>query len=265
MSKTRHTSRDEPHFLIRTLGVWIRTAAATSRHTHDWGQFIYCSAGVMTVWTEQGSWVAPPHWAIWVPAGVSHEIRFAGAAALRTLYLRDDLAATLPPHCAVVTVSPLLRELVLRAVDLGMLDERSRSHIAMANLIVDEATAGDRPPLQLPAPISPAAKRAADLLSAGGTVRTANLALRVGLSTRTLERRFIKETGMTVAAWGRQARLLNSLRLLAGGNSVKSAAEVGGYSSASAFVAAFRAAFGQTPSRYFTHVPALTCPPARLP
>ena len=251
MSKIRHTSADEPYFLIRSLGAQIRSTATTSRHAHDWGQFIYCSAGVMTAWTDRGTWVAPPHWAIWVPAGVSHAIRFAGAAALRTLYVRSDLAADFPCDCAVMTVSPLLRELVLRAVDLGMLDERVARHVALASLIVGEATSGDRPPLQLPAPASSAAKRAADLLMKGEALRTAMLAQHVGLSPRTLERRFVKETGMTLAAWGRQARLLNSLRLLATGASVKSAAEAGGYSSASAFVAAFRAAFGRTPARYF--------------
>lgn len=250
MSRIRRTPADEPHFLVRSIGAEIRGAAATSRHAHDWGQLIYCSARVMTVWTERGSWVAPPNWAIWAPAGVSHDIRFAGPAALRTLYLRGDLAADLPQDCAVIAVSSLLRELVLRTVDLGMLDERVGSHVAMANLIVGEARTEDRPPLELPAPASLAAKRAADLLLEGKTLRTAELAQHVGLSPRTLERRFVKETGMTLAAWGRQARLLNSLRRLATGASVKSAAEAGGYASASAFVAAFRATFGRTPARY---------------
>ena len=56
-------------------------------HAHSWGQLIYAATGVVTVWTEHGMWVVPPHWAIWAPAGVAHGLRFTGLASLRTLYL----------------------------------------------------------------------------------------------------------------------------------------------------------------------------------
>ena len=253
MSQIRHTSADEPFFLIRTLGLQVATGRDTGRHTHDWSQLIYCSAGVMTVWTERGSWVAPPHWAIWVPAGVTHDIHFAGPAALRTLYLRADVASTVPHGCAVFTVSPLLRELILRAVDLRMLDERVLTHVRVAGLIVDEMARRDTPPFDLPAPVSEPARRAADLLSVGGAnLGTKRLATRIGVSARTLERRFLRETGMSVAGWGRQARLLLSLRLLAAGEPVKSVSVAAGYRTPSAFVAAFRTAFGETPAKYFS-------------
>ena len=251
MSQIRHTAADEPHFLIRTLAEQYPSGRSTPRHSHPWGQLIYCTAGVMTVWTEGGSWVAPPHWAVWAPAGVAHEIRFSGDCALRTLYLRADLAAALPAGCLAMTVSPLLRELVLRAVDLGMLDERQPLHQALATVILAELKRHDAPPFDLPMPTSPAARRAAELLEAGAVRGTEVLARQVGLSVRTLERRFLAETGLTVAGWGRQARLLQGLRGLAAGQPVKRVAQAAGYRSASAFVAAFSAAFGQTPGRYF--------------
>jgi len=255
MLQTRRTPADEPFLLIRTVGASVPGGGDTGRHVHDWGQLIYCAAGVMTVWTEVGSWMAPPHWAIWVPGGVAHDIRFAGHAELRTLYLRADLSAGLPAECAVLTVSALLRELILRAVELHMLDERQPTHGAMAWLILSELARLDRPPLDLPTPISEATRRAASLLTAGGErsgVRA--LAATLGLSARTLERRFLSETGMSIANWGRQARLLDSLRLLAAGSSVKAAARAAGYRTPSAFVAAFRTVFGQTPARYFAGV-----------
>ena len=253
MSQIRHTAADEPYFLIRTLAARYASGRSTPRHVHPWGQLIYCTAGVMTVWTEAGSWVAPPQWAIWAPAGVAHELRFSGDSALRTLYLRADLAAGLPTTCVAMTVSPLLREMVVRAMELGMLDERQPLHRAMATLIVSDLKRHDAPPFDLPAPTSAAARRAADLLSTEGQPPsgTEALARQVGLSVRTLERRFLAETGLTVAGWGRQARLLRGLRRLAAGEPVKRVALAAGYRSASAFVAAFHAAFGQTPGRYF--------------
>lgn len=248
----RRTAADEPFFLVRSLGGEYAAGQGTRRHAHPWGQLIYCSAGVMTVWTEAGSWVAPPHWAVWAPAGVAHQIRFAGACALRTLYLRADLAESLPGDCAVMRTSALLRELILRTVELQMLDERDPTHRAMAELVVAELARHDAAPFDLPAPTSSAARKAAELLDGDAAPPgTPALARAVGLSARTLERRFLAETGLSVAAWARQARLLKGLNRLAEGEAVKVVADACGYASPSAFVAAFRAAFGTTPGRYF--------------
>ncbi len=46
-----------------------------------------------------------------------------GDFAMRTLYLEPALAADLPQSSFALDVSPLLRELVLHAVSVGMLDD----------------------------------------------------------------------------------------------------------------------------------------------
>ena len=124
-----------------------------------WGQLIYSVSGVTSVWTEQGSWVAPPHWAVWAPAGVAHSMRFTGTASLRTLYLRPGLVG-LASNSAVIAVSPLLRELILRAVEIGFLDAREPTHVAMTDLIVHELRAPSTPALDLPLPRSALLRRA---------------------------------------------------------------------------------------------------------
>ena len=249
----RWTAADEPHLIVRSLAGQFAAGQGTDRHTHPWRQLIYCTAGVMTVWTEFGAWVAPPHWAIWVPAGVNHQIRFSGDCGLRTLYLRPDAQDGLPAVCAVVTVSPLLRELVLRVIQMGMLDGRLAPHRALALLIQGEIVRRDAAAFDLPMPSGEATRRAAERMAAeeAHPLGVTALAGCVGLSPRTLERRFLAETGMTVAAWRRQARLLSALRRLAGGAPVKAAANAAGYASPSAFVNAFKGAFGATPGRYF--------------
>ena len=103
MSRIRHTTADEPHFLVRALAAEYRDGVALAPHAHAWGQLIYSITGVMTVWTEQGTWVAPPQWAVWAPAGVAHAIRFTGAASLRTLYWMAK--AAIPPAIAPPVVN----------------------------------------------------------------------------------------------------------------------------------------------------------------
>ena len=75
----------------------------------------------MTTTAEAGEWVAPPQRAIWIPAGVAHANRHSVGTELRTDYVRSDAAFGLPARCAVVQVSPLLRELVLAVMRLPRL------------------------------------------------------------------------------------------------------------------------------------------------
>jgi AraC-like DNA-binding protein/quercetin dioxygenase-like cupin family protein len=250
MSQTRQTPADEPHYLVRVSMADLPTGYALDRHAHDWPQLVYASAGVMTVWTQAGSWVAPPSWAVWVPGGVDHAIRFTGQSAMRSLYVRPGAGEGLPEDCTVVAVSPLLRELILRTVELGRLDDRRPADRAMAALIFEELTRHPAAAFDLPMPADPAARQAARLLENGDA--GPDLARQVGLSRRTLERRFQDETGLSLGQWRRQARLLNALRGLAAGEAVKAVAERAGYRTPSAFVAAFRTAFGTTPGRYFS-------------
>ena len=92
----RHTPADERYFLVRTLAADFADGHRIAPHTHEWGQLIYVAAGVVTVRTERGFWVVPPHWAVWAPAGIRHGLRFTGAASLRTLYLRPDVQSPAP-------------------------------------------------------------------------------------------------------------------------------------------------------------------------
>ncbi|MEQ8935350.1 MAG: helix-turn-helix transcriptional regulator [Amphiplicatus sp.] len=253
MSRKRHTVEDEPHFLVRTLAVAFADGHEIEPHAHAWGQLFYAASGVVSVWTQQGSWVAPPHGAIWAPAGVAHAMRFAGAASLMTLYLRPDRWPSLPAESGVVAVSLLLHELIARAVGISMLDDRERLHVAMADLIVSEMLAAPAPALDLPLPQSAPLRRIAEHIAASPGERSGHAALgaRFGVGARTLERGFAAETGLSLGRWRRQARFLHALRLLGAGAPVKQAARAAGYQSASAFIAAFKAALGATPARYF--------------
>jgi AraC-like DNA-binding protein len=247
----RRTPADEPFMIVRTLASNFAAGARTGRHAHDWHQLIYASSGVLTVWTERGSWITPTQRAIWVPAGVAHDIRFAAQSALRTLYVRPDASGGLPGHCTLITVSLLLRELILRATRDGMLDRRETVDSALAILILDEFRQSRAPPFDLPQPASDRIRRAAALIADGPNLGTDALARAVGMSKRALERRFEAETGMSPGRWRRQRALLQAVEGLAGGFPIKAVAAASGYATPSAFVAAFRKQFGITPGRYF--------------
>src|SRR5262245_32354888 len=252
MSRKRHTPADEPHFLVRTMAAEFRDEQSIAPHQHSWGQLIFSVSGVTSVWTDQGSWVSPPRWAVWAPAGVAHGMRFTGATSLRTLYLRPGLAG-LSKTSAVIAVSPLLRELIVRAAEIGFLDDREPLHVAMTKLIVDEMRVHSTPALDLPLPQSALLRRIAEHVAQRPQDRSGHAALarRFGLGIRTLERGFVAETGLSFGRWRRQARFLHAIRRLGGGEMVKRVAVEAGYRSPSAFIAAFGAALESTPGCYF--------------
>jgi AraC-like DNA-binding protein len=85
----------------------------------------------------------------------------------------------------------------------------------------------------------------------GRRTRAAEFGREVGAAERTLARIFVRECRMPFGTWRTQVRLRASLPSLAHGTPLETVAYRVGYSSASAFVAAFRRAVGVTPGAYF--------------
>jgi AraC-like DNA-binding protein/quercetin dioxygenase-like cupin family protein len=222
-------------------------------HFHDRDQLVYASRGVMTVRTGEGTWVVPPHRAVWIPAAVPHTISMSGKVAMRTLYFRPRLARTLPRGCCVVNVPPLLKELILHACTLASLKKTAHVQRHLIDVIIDQLKAIQMIPLRLPHPSDPRAVRVAEVLLADPSDRrTFALICRVaGASKRTVERLFQADVGMTFGKWRQQLRLMEAMRLLAEGSKVTHAALESGYSTPSAFISMFRKTLGTTPMVYF--------------
>jgi AraC-like DNA-binding protein/quercetin dioxygenase-like cupin family protein len=246
-------NESEDRFQIRSLALNLPTGYTIHSHAHDWHQLIYASRGVMTVNTTKGTWVVPSKRAVWVPGGITHEIEMTGAVWMRTLYLSPKLKTSLTRHCHVIDVSPLLRELILHTIDLGMLDREVSFQRRLIEVIVDQLNSVAAVPLKLPMPNDARALRIAEALreSPGDTTSLAYLSRESGASKRTIERLFQSETEMSFGKWRQQLRLLHALRLLALGESVTAAALEVGYDSTSAFISAFKTVLGTTPGRYY--------------
>src|SRR5262249_37064641 len=150
---------------------------------------------------------------------------------------RDDAAAEMPRTCQVLPVSPLLRELIVRATELPLqYDERGPAGHVVA-LIVTELLSLQSLPLQLPMPHEPRlTKLCLEMLAAPGDQRSlSDWATTVGASERTVARLFLSETGLTFGAWRQQARVLEAMGRLGRGAPVTQVAFDLGYDSVSAF------------------------------
>lgn len=221
-------------------------------HQHPEHQLIYASRGVMTVWTERGTWIVPPQRAVWIPADTPHRVSIHGPVSMRTLYVRPRVLR-MARTCCVVSVSPLLRELILHACTFVGLRRQVKAHAHLIDLIVDQLTILESSPLQLVYPSDERAARVATMLSdhPGDPRSLETLCADAGASKRTVERLFLSETHLSLGQWRQQLRLVRSLRLLAAGETITRVACDLGYSTPSAFIAMFRKALGTTPRQYF--------------
>jgi AraC-like DNA-binding protein len=242
----------KPGTSISTLAYEYPPAFHVPEHAHGADQVIYATRGAMEVSAGQSFWLIPPQFAVWIPARTTHSIRMPGAVSMRSLYLRRGLAAKLPATCAVLHVTPLLRELIVEAVRIGCLLARNRMHRALRDLVVAHLENASPVPTSLTLPKDPRALAVARALIANQALNPSLLSLcaAAGVSVRTIERLFRGEVGADFATWRRQARLMRAVELLAAGGLVKQAAFATGYRQPSAFVEMFRRTFGSTPKAW---------------
>ena len=221
-------------------------------HRHPRGQIIYQTRGVYRVTTVLGSWVVPRHQVIWIPPDLYHETFTNDSAAALMLFVDAAHAVTLPPQCMVVSASPLLRELFIQVVHNGNDYPCGGRETRLIAVMLDELAALQPEPMYLPLARDRRLRRIMDLLLVNpADPRTLEeLASECAASSRTLERLFSKQTGMTFFEWRKRLRLHEAIDRLGQGQTVTRVALELGYSSPSAFIAMFRRSRGVCPGAF---------------
>lgn len=219
------------------------------RHSHPWVQLSHAVEGVLEVRTDNGRFIAPPLRAVWVPAGITHQVFCAPNTCIRSLYIDRSVAGDAPLHCCVLQVSPLLCELIRHFSTLPEAYAEGR----LVQVLLDQLGCAPEVELVLPLPAEPRLQRLCKSLQAQPEQQQglAGWSRTLGVSERTLSRLFLRETGLTFRAWRQRLRLLSALPALERGERVTDVALGCGYESLSAFIAAFREQFGATPGEFF--------------
>ena len=175
-----------------------------------------------------------------------HDVAMHGAVAMRTAYLAPEALATAPPACRVLRVSALLDAALVALADEPILYDLAGRGGHLAALVLDEIGRAPDTPLAPPLPRDPRLRRLCRALIDdpgldGGIDAWAE---EVGVSRRTLTRRFREEAGLSFGAWRRRVRLLEALTRQARGVALHEVTTAVGYGSPRAFRAMMRRTLG---------------------
>lgn len=247
------------HKTPRTIVAWSEdypNGHVIGMHRHERAQLLFASSGVMSVTTAEGVWVVPPLRAVWIPALTDHQIACSGKVLMRTLYVAQDQFEYPLEQCSVVSVPPLLRELILYAVEMPRLYDTKGPDGRIAKVIIDSIQKLQVTPLVLQIPENiKLLKVHKALTSDPADQRTlSGWADYVNMTSRTLARHIKAETNLTFGQWRQQIRLLEALRRLGNNEAVTKVAIDLGYDSPSAFISMFKKALGSTPGQYFNNI-----------
>ena len=205
-----------------------------ARHQHRKAQLIYSLRGILNCEIEDGVWIVPPQCAIWIPGDLPHAARGAGETECYCLFVEPDAAPDLPKTCCTISVSPLLRELLLKVAGFPELYAQGGREDRLIAALLDELVAAPVEDLHLPMP------------------RDSRLRRLVEMIERSMSRLLLHEIGMSFGRWRRQLHVILALQRLTKGESVQTVAIELGYENASGFVTMFRKAVGKPPARYLS-------------
>lgn len=245
MSLTRQHAL--PDVLVRFWSLDHHRAEEIFWPASPWAKLVFAARGTVRVETANRMHVLPCNRALVVPVDAAHPARTLGPAEVRTLYFASPFR--LDRSLSILTVRPLLRELIRETCTVGPLVRGNPHHEALAHLLEFEINSAGELPTSIPTPSSPWLKKWVEAFFADPTLRPES-----GFSRRTLERHFIAETGLTLGQWCQQARGLLGLQALSSGSTVQEAAVTAGFETTSGFIQSFRRQFGATPGKAFVEM-----------
>jgi AraC-like DNA-binding protein len=229
----------------------------TTWHSHDLHQTEYALRGAVEVETAVSRCLLPPQQAAWIPAGVEHRTTIRTSVRTISVFFAPHLVPAPGDRVRILPVPPVLREMMTYSgrwpIGRPTSDDIADTYFAALGRLVSELL-DEEQPLTLPTSTDPVLAEAMDWTRDHlDTATVAAAARQVGLSERSLRRRFAAGLGMSWRRYLVQARLLRAMALLAEPRpSVLQVATTVGFENASSLNRAFRQWTGETPSAFRT-------------
>jgi len=241
----------ETHSAARTSNlIWRGQRWEAPENLHQRSLLIYVVRGALHCEADGNVWIAPPTVVLWLPGGTPHNAYAYGEYESYAVWVDAD--AGMPSQCCISSVTPLLRELLLRAAAFPEKAPADSHESRILDVIMGEIALLPWENLCLPMPTNPRIRPLVEAMIAdpASAASAAQSAARFGLSERTMARLFMQDLRMSWGEWRRQLLVTLALQRMANGSSVQAVALSLGYDSASSFIAMFKRTLGKPPGQY---------------
>lgn len=243
------------HLPVPMAGDRLRVIAREGRrgetplHVHACGQLLYPERGATLLETVDRIVRLGPSQLAWIPPDFPHAVLMERSYRYHSVYIDPSLHAE--PAFSVMGVSPLLRELILDAARWTETGARAEARDWKTQVIIEEIRQAPRAAAGMPMPVDARIARICRALETDPADRRtlAEWAREAGASEKTLQRTFLKLTGLSFQRWRMYARMTRALALHGQGWRLLDIAVALGYSSESAYAHAFRQFYGYPPGR----------------
>jgi len=224
-------------------------------HSHPWSQLAYSSKGIMHIVTDAGTFVIPPEQALWLPPNIYHQHFCKNEVSYRSLHIDPVLSEILGDKVRPLTIDPLLRSLILEITSWSKDYQETEQSKRLIQVLIDRLAIAQSNELFMPTIND---KRLLPIIEKlnhqpANKLTIEQWALKVGASSRTLNRLFNKHYGMGFSRWKQKLRILKSLEMLNTNAQLVDIAFELGYESTSAFITGFKKQLGCSPKKYLAN------------
>ncbi len=240
---------EKPHFQVLTKIEKMNRGHVDRWHEHPWHQIVFPFKGILQTKVSESQFVIPHSGMLFIPANTRHESFVMTDTKFIGIYLNPEITVDYPLQTKAISVSPLLRELILHIHYSNACESEITK---LLEVLIDQICRGDSYKMTL---LLPRDRRLMIIFKAlmenpQRATKLSGWAQEVGASERTLSRLFTKELGMSFPLWRQHLRLVLSLSLLEQRLSIQEISYNVGYNSDSSFIYAFKSLFKQTPQQY---------------
>lgn len=226
-------------------------------HYHYKAQLMYVESGYQYLHTENNHFLLPQNHIAWIPSNMPHKTNTSSELiSLRTLYFDIDSTDPYYKELHIFSVPEVLKQMILYSEKWSLVEEYNSNEAIFLEAILSELPSFTQNaiPIKIPIPTNPKLLDITKYIDNhyNNSIIISEVAKEHLLSTRTLERLFKKETGITLAKYLQMVKIIKSIELLSEGNlTVNEVAYKVGYNSVQSYSNVFMKLIGKRPSEFF--------------
>ncbi|MDN3693170.1 AraC family transcriptional regulator [Chryseobacterium tructae] len=229
-------------------------------HKHQKGQLVYVESGFQYITIEGRIYLLPQNHAAWIPSNVIHKTNsHSEKIKLMIMFADTDQKNSFYDEVTVFSVPPVLREMIKYAEKWSKLMKKDSDETLFLKALFNELPHFVEHSLKLHLCL-PKDKRLEKVIEYlhdyyNTEIKIDNLGELALLSSRSLERIFKKETGLTLSKYQQMLRIIKSLEFLSAGNlTISETAYEIGYKSVQAYTRSFQAVMQFRPTDFIKNI-----------